>query len=55
MTGTPPPTGERRETWTLLGQMLLRRQAITDEQLQVALDKHRQTCLLYTSDAADEL
>jgi type IV pilus assembly protein PilB len=43
MTGTPPPAGERRETWTLLGQMLLRRQAITDEQLQVALDKHRQT------------
>jgi type IV pilus assembly protein PilB len=43
MTGTPPPAAERREAWTSLGQMLLRRQAITEEQLQVALDKHRQT------------
>jgi type IV pilus assembly protein PilB len=43
MTGTPPPGGERREAWTPLGQMLLRRRAITEEQLELGLDKHRQT------------
>jgi type IV pilus assembly protein PilB len=39
---TPPPT-DRRDAWTSLGQMLLKRKAITEEQLKTAFDRHRQT------------
>jgi type IV pilus assembly protein PilB len=38
-----PPQPEKREAWTSLGQMLLRRKAITEEQLKTAFERHRQT------------
>jgi type IV pilus assembly protein PilB len=38
---TAPP--ERRETWTSLGQMLLRRKVVTEPQLATAFERHRQT------------
>ncbi len=41
---TPPPD-KRRESWPTLGQMLLRRGAVTEAQLAQAFERHRQTRL----------